>query len=106
MARPEDGLDLGLWSFVPPSCLVVPLDTHMSRIGRHMGWTRRKTPGWKMATDITRALSEVAPEDPTRYDFALTRMGILEGCPRHTGDGACDLCNLEQYVRRHDPNSR
>jgi uncharacterized protein (TIGR02757 family) len=102
MVRPRDGLDLGLWSFVSPSSLVIPLDTHMSRIGRHMRWTTRKTPGWKMAVDITRSLAEVAPEDPTRYDFALTRMGILEGCPRHTKNDSCELCNLKKYVRRRD----
>jgi uncharacterized protein (TIGR02757 family) len=102
MVRPRDGLDLGLWSFVSPSHLVIPLDTHMSRIGRHMGWTERRTPGWKMAMDITRSLSEIAPEDPTRYDFALTRMGILEGCPRHNKGESCDLCNLARYVRNRD----
>jgi uncharacterized protein (TIGR02757 family) len=102
MVRPKDGLDLGLWSFVSPSHLVIPLDTHMSRIGRHMGWTKRKTPGWNMAMDITRSLGEIAPEDPTQYDFALTRMGILEGCPRHDKKESCDLCNLERYVRKRD----
>jgi uncharacterized protein (TIGR02757 family) len=102
MVRPKDGLDLGLWSFVAPSRLVIPLDTHMSRIGRHMGWTERRTPGWKMAMDITRSLGEIAPEDPTRYDFALTRMGILEGCPRHLDNASCDLCNLERRAHKRD----
>jgi uncharacterized protein (TIGR02757 family) len=100
MVRPKDGLDLGLWRFVSPSHLIIPLDTHMSRIGLHLGWTRRRTRGWKMAADITRALAEIAPEDPTRYDFALTRMGILEGCPRHSRSRPCDLCALTRLVRK------
>lgn len=101
MARPNDnGLDLGLWDFVPPSHLVIPLDVHMSRIGRHLGWTLRKTPGWNMAMDITRALARIEPTDPTKYDFALSRMGILERCPRHPRKRPCDLCDLKRWTRR------
>jgi len=99
MVRPDDGLDLGLWRFVSASQLVMPLDTHVARIGRHLGWTRRKTPGWKMAVDITRTLARVDPQDPTKYDFAISRMGILERCPRHRARVQCDLCDLRRSLR-------
>jgi uncharacterized protein (TIGR02757 family) len=99
MVRPADGVDVGRWGFVSPSQLVIPLDTHLSRIGRHLGWTSRKTPGWKMAVDITTTLAQVDPKDPIKYDFALSRMGILENCPRHPKRGDCDLCNLRRQVR-------
>ncbi len=99
MVRPDDGLDLGLWKFVSPSQLVMPLDTHVARIGQHLGWTRRRTPGWKMAIDVTRTLARVDPRDPTRYDFAISRMGILERCPRHRGPVQCDLCDLKRTLR-------
>jgi uncharacterized protein (TIGR02757 family) len=95
VVRPDDGLDLGLWDFIPPSRLVIPLDTHIRQIGQHLGWTGRKSPGWKMAMDITRALATVDPEDPIKYDFALSRMGILENCPRHPRRHKCDLCELD-----------
>jgi uncharacterized protein (TIGR02757 family) len=98
MVRPADGVDVGGWSFLSPSRLVIPLDIHISRIGRHLGWTNRKTVGWKMAMDITRVLAQVAPDDPTKYDFALSRMGILENCPRHPKRGNCDLCNLRRHI--------
>ena len=77
MARPDDGVDLGLWRFVPTRDLVIPLDTHIFRIGRHLGWTTRKTPGFRAALDITRSLARFDPEDPVKYDFALSRLGIL-----------------------------
>jgi uncharacterized protein (TIGR02757 family) len=96
MARPDDGVDLGLWKFVPTRDLVVPLDTHVFRIGRHLGWTARKTASWGAAIDITRSLARIDPEDPVKYDFALSRMGILEGCPRHSRKLACDLCELRR----------
>jgi len=96
MVRPADGADFGRWDFIPTSRLVIPLDTHISRIGQHLGWTSRRTPGWKMAMDITQTLARVDPEDPTKYDFALSRMGILENCPRHPNKRECDLCDLRR----------
>jgi uncharacterized protein (TIGR02757 family) len=94
MARPDDGVDLGLWRFVRTRDLVIPLDTHIFRIGRHLGWTARKTPGFRTAFEITRSLARFDPEDPVKYDFALSRLGILEGCPRHRRAGSCELCAL------------
>lgn len=101
MVRPDDGLDLGLWPFIPTRDLVVPLDTHIFRIGRHLGWSERRTPGFRTAVDITRALARVEPADPVKYDFALSRMGILENCPRHLvrDDRACELCALGRRLR-------
>ena len=99
MVRPDDGVDLGLWRFVSPSRLVIPLDTHIARIAMHLGWARSKTPGWKMAMEITRWLARLDPEDPIKYDFALSRMGILERCPRHPRSLSCDLCQFKRTLR-------
>lgn len=105
MARPDDGVDLGLWRFVPTRDLVIPLDTHIYRIGRHLGWTERRTAGFRAALDITRSLSRFDAEDPVKYDFALSRLGILEGCPRHQGRQGhqeklrCGLCELKRRSR-------
>lgn len=99
MVRRDDGLDLGLWDFVSPAQLVIPLDTHIARIGRHLGWARRKTPDWKMAVEITDFLARLDRDDPTKYDFALSRMGILNRCPRHPRTLQCDLCDLRRALR-------
>jgi uncharacterized protein (TIGR02757 family) len=79
MVRGPDGLDLGLWNFIPPSKLVIPLDTHIYQIARTLKLTRRKSPNWKMAREITDQLKLLDPKDPVKYDFALTRIGILGG---------------------------
>jgi uncharacterized protein DUF2400 len=81
MVRGPDGIDLGLWKFVPPSKLVIPLDTHIFRIARGLRLTRRRTANWKAAREITDHLKILDPEDPVRYDFALTRPGILKLLP-------------------------
>lgn len=72
----EDRVDPGGWRRVPPSKLIVPLDTHMHRVAILLGMTKRKNGGLRTAVEITRAFRKIAPDDPVRYDFALTRLGI------------------------------
>jgi uncharacterized protein (TIGR02757 family) len=72
----EDGVDPGGWKKVSPAKLIVPLDTHMHRICCGLNFTKRKSGNLKTALEITRVFREITPEDPVRYDFALTRLGI------------------------------
>lgn len=97
MVRDDDGLDFGLWRSVAANDLVIPLDTHIYRIGHYLGLSGRKTAGFRTAVEITDGLRLADPEDPVKYDFALSRMGILENCPRHRDQG-CDLCRLKRLV--------
>lgn len=76
MAR-RDAVDPGLWAEVlSPAKLWVPLDTHMFRIARQLGLTRRRQADGEAAVRITRAFARMCPEDPLRYDFAVTRLGM------------------------------
>ena len=84
MVRPDDGVDCGVWRGVSPSRLVLPLDTHLIRVVRALGWTRRASPGWPMALEATARLRRIDPDDPVRFDFALSRVGIL-GLLRDSG---------------------
>jgi len=38
--------------------------------------TERKQADFNTALEITRAFKKFSPEDPVKYDFALTRPGI------------------------------
>lgn len=100
MVRGPDGTDLGLWRSVEPRSLVLPLDTHTARISRYLGLTRRRTPSWAMAEEVTRALRSLDPEDPVRYDFAMARLGILNRCSHRGGIHQCAGCFLEAVCRR------
>lgn len=71
-----DAVDPGGWGGVSPARLLVPVDTHMHRIATALGLTRRNAADLRTAHEITAAFRVVAPEDPVRYDFALTRLGI------------------------------
>ncbi len=44
--------DLGLWTFVDPSQLVMPLDTHIHRITSFLGLNTRKNADWKAAVAL------------------------------------------------------
>ena len=74
----SDTVDPGGWTRVPRSSLLIPLDAHIINIGRRARLTRRVSPGWKMAEDITATLRACDPEDPVKYDFALHRMGLFK----------------------------
>lgn len=78
MVRPDDGVDLGLWKGLPPSKLIIPVDTHIARNGRRLKLTRRKNPDWKMAIEITESLRRHDPLDPVKYDFAICCAGKFE----------------------------
>lgn len=75
----KDAVDTGIWEDVGAERLLVPVDVHMHRIALLAGLTNRKSGDIRTSREITRAFARFAPEDPVRYDFALTRIGILEG---------------------------
>jgi len=77
----EDKVDPGGWDQVPPSKLIIPLDTHMHRIAIGFGFTKSRCATMKTALEITEAFREIDPCDPVRYDFALTRTGIRNDLP-------------------------
>jgi uncharacterized protein (TIGR02757 family) len=89
----RDAVDLGVWRTLSPATLVVPLDTHVVRVGRCLGLTRYRSPGWPMAVEITAALRQLDAADPVRYDFALCHLGMTGACGfgRPRGDRACPL---------------
>lgn len=92
----RDAVDFGIWKGVPTAKLVVPLDTHVIRVGRCLRLTRYTSPGWKMAADITASLRELDPDDPVKYDFSLCHLGMADQCGfnRTQGDRQCPLRGL------------
>jgi len=89
----KDEVDLGAWRDVSPAKLIVPLDTHVIRLGRCLRLTRYASPGWRMAADITASLRAIDPVDPVRFDFSLCHVGMMSACGfgRRQGDAQCPL---------------
>ena len=75
----RDAVDPGGWNSVDTARLLMPLDIWTYRIALRAGWTRRKSADMKTVREVSAALSAMNPEDPIRYDFALSRFGIRSG---------------------------
>lgn len=91
-----DAIDLGTWTRVPLAKLIVPLDTHVIRLGHCLRLTKYSSAGWKMAADITKTLRTLDPLDPVRFDFSICHVGMMNACGfgRRQGDSQCPLKGL------------
>ena len=94
----KDRVDLGIWKKIRPGQLIVPLDTHVIRVGQCLQLTTLKSPGWRMAAGITAGLRAIDPIDPIRFDFSICHLGMMNACGfgKKTGDAHCPLkgcCN-------------
>ena len=98
MVRPADGVDFGQWP-ISPSILLLPVDTHIHKLSRNLGFTRRHDLSWKTAQEIGRALAVFDPNDPAKYDFALCHMGMLQRCPSRRDSARCEGCGVKQVCR-------
>ena len=89
----RDAIDLGTWTLVSPSRLIIPLDTHIIRLGRCLRLTRYASPGWKMTAEITASLRAIDANDPVRFDFSLCHVGMMNACGyrRAQRDTQCPL---------------
>jgi uncharacterized protein (TIGR02757 family) len=99
MVRPADGVDLGLWSGVDPSILLCPVDTHIHKLSRNLGLTKRTNLAWETAEEITRALARFDPNDPVKYDFSLCHLGMLQRCPSRRDPARCEGCGVMPVCR-------
>lgn len=98
----RDQVDLGAWRSIPPAKLIVPLDTHVIRLGRCLGLTDYTSPGWRMAAEITASLRAIDPVDPVRFDFSICHVGMMNACGfgRRQGDTQCPLKGICRPRRR------
>jgi uncharacterized protein (TIGR02757 family) len=106
----RDAVDLGTWTRLSRAQLIVPLDTHVIRLGRCLQLTRYTSPGWRMAADITASLRAIDPVDPVRFDFSLCHVGMMNACGfgRRQGDRQCPLkgmCRPRKRKAARSPRS-
>jgi uncharacterized protein (TIGR02757 family) len=100
MIRTE-GFDLGLWTGgrFTPARLLLPMDTHVHRIARYLGLTRRPVADLGAAREATRWLRRLNPEDPVAYDWSLSRLGILAECATERTRRHCERCAVRPVCR-------
>lgn len=95
----DDDVDTGLWQSMNKAELIVPVDVHMARLCRFLKLYERKSVSLSAALEITQAFAKIEPCDPVKYDFALSRIGIIEDC-----NGAyrpqCEDCELLEFCKQ------
>jgi uncharacterized protein (TIGR02757 family) len=98
MVRSDD-VDTGLWESIDKSKLIVPIDVHMARLCKILGLYKRQTITLKAAVEITESFQRIEPADPAKYDFSLSRIGIIENC---TGKlrKECQDCELFPFCEK------
>lgn len=69
-------VDLGVWNFIYPSELLIPLDVHVARVSREMGLLKRNSNDFKAVLELTQNLKQFDPSDPVKFDFAMFGLGI------------------------------
>ena len=69
-------VDLGIWNFIEPKDLLIPLDVHVARVSRDLGLLKRKSNDFQSVIELTNKLRELCPSDPIKYDFAMFAFGI------------------------------
>jgi uncharacterized protein (TIGR02757 family) len=94
MVRPADGIDLGLWK-LDAAWLLVPVDVHIHKLSRNLGFTSRTSLSFRTTEDITRALARLDPSDPAGYDFSLCHLGMLQHCPSRREPRRCEGCGVK-----------
>jgi uncharacterized protein (TIGR02757 family) len=92
----DDEVDTGLWKCIDKAKLIVPVDVHMGRLCRILGFHDRKIISLSTAVKITDCFAQIEPADPVKYDFALSRIGILDNCTGRRRNG-CELCELFKF---------
>ena len=105
MARPADGIDLGVWKDVDTALLLCPVDTHILKLARNIGFTKEKTMSWKTTRQITAGLAKLDASDPVKYDFSLCHLGMLQRCPSRRDARKCEGCGVRP-ICRHWPQPR
>ena len=75
----KSAVDLGIWNFIKPKDLLIPLDVHVARVSRQMGLLRRKSNDFKAVLELMEPLRKFSPDDPVKYDFAMFAFGIEYG---------------------------
>lgn len=69
-------VDMGIWSFMSPAELKIPLDVHVARQARRLGLLSRTQNDWKSVLELTQKLRLFDLNDPAKYDFALFGLGV------------------------------
>jgi uncharacterized protein (TIGR02757 family) len=97
----SDNIDTGLWGSIDKAKLIIPLDVHLARLTRILGFHNHKNTSLRTAVKITECFARIEPADPVKYDFALCHYAILANC---TGSYRPQCRSCELFALCHKKN--
>lgn len=99
----RDRIDPGTWitlgCALPTHVLKMPLDTHSARLSYYIGLNAKNSAKKADVDLITQSLLKINDSDPTRYDFTLSRLGILKRCQKKFVVDVCRSCPVVSCCR-------
>ncbi|MDY6821933.1 MAG: TIGR02757 family protein [Deferribacterota bacterium] len=87
----KDSIDLGLWKNYSPKELKYPLDTHILNFAYNTGLIKYKQCNYKNINALDKYFKKISSNDPVKFDFSLTRLGIIYKCKFIYSD-SCRFC--------------
>ena len=79
MVRKDNaGVDFGIWNWIKPAQLLIPIDIHVARVAKKLGLLYRKQVDFNACLELTEKLKSLDKKDPSKYDFALFSLGVIE----------------------------
>ena len=73
------------------SRLSMPMDTHIKALSLNLGIINNSDANVNALNKINSYFKDLNREDPTKYDFALTRLGIIRKC-KYCRTNICIAC--------------
>ena len=96
----KDDVDFGFWNEFNKKSLYMPSDTHILRLACNLGIIEKNEKGKKAVIKVTDFFRDLNPEDPAKYDFSLTRSGIISGC-QYSENDICEKCSHQKICLFH-----
>ncbi|MGA1847524.1 TIGR02757 family protein [Deferribacter abyssi] len=87
----KDEIDFGLWSGYSSKRLKAPLDIHILTYSYNCNIICNKKNNRSNMEKITEFFRGIDENDPVKYDFAITRLGMIYKC-KYTKSESCDFC--------------
>jgi len=100
MVRPYP--DLNIWGdFFPIRELMVCLGSEITRVINRILNEKyvKEHPTWKDVEKVTLLLREINPDDPSKYDYVLSRPSIMGYCRKRVEGSKCTVCPLFEACR-------
>lgn len=81
LVRRDSQVDVGIWTKLDASKLLLPMDVHSLNTARKYGFLKRKSNDMKAVLEVTEWARTICPDDPASLDFFLFGESYAEAHP-------------------------